>query len=148
MRIIVDADSCPGRDIIEKAGKKKNIEVIMFIDVNHIIASDYARIIYKDSGYQSVDMAVANEAKIGDIVVTGDLGLSSMALSKRAYVINNEGYYIDEKNIDELMFKRHIGSELRRMGKKSNCPKKRKPEDNERLYKNLIKLIEKQNPPA
>lgn len=142
MRIIVDADSCPGRNVIERAGKEKDIEVIMFIDVNHIIASSYARIVYKDSGYQSVDMAVANEAGPGDIVVTGDLGLSSMALSKKAYVVNNEGYYIDEKNIDELMFKRHIGSELRRMGKKSSNPRKRKPEDNERLYRNLIKLIE------
>lgn len=141
MKIIVDADSCPGRDIIEKAGKENNIPVVMYIDVNHIITSDYAKIVYKDSGYQSVDMAVVNDAKEGDVVVTSDLGLSSMALAKKARVINNDGYFIDERNIDELMFKRHIGSELRRMGKKSNNPRKRTLEDSQRLYNNLIKLI-------
>jgi uncharacterized protein YaiI (UPF0178 family) len=69
MRILVDADACPGRNIIEETAKKYKLEVIMYCDLNHILRSDYCTIKYMDSGFQSVDMAIANEAKEKDIVI-------------------------------------------------------------------------------
>ena len=36
MKILVDADACPVKEIIEKVAKQKNIEVVMYIDSSHI----------------------------------------------------------------------------------------------------------------
>jgi uncharacterized protein len=77
MRIIIDADACPGRDIIEEVASKSKIPVIMYCDLNHVLRSEYSEIKYVDSGFQSVDMAVANECKRGDIVVTQDFGVTN-----------------------------------------------------------------------
>ncbi|WMJ79592.1 YaiI/YqxD family protein [Clostridium sp. MB40-C1] len=141
MRIIVDADSCPGREYIEKAAKEYNIEVNMYCDINHIIESDYSSVKIVDSGFQSVDMYIVNESAKGDIVVTQDYGVAAMVLGKKAYAISPKGYIYSDDNIDKLLFERHISSKVRRSGGKTNNPKKRTSEDDERLYKNLVKLI-------
>jgi len=141
MRIIVDADACPGKDIIESLGKEHSLEIIMYCDINHVLSSDYSTIKYMDSGFQSVDMAVANEAKEMDIVVTQDFGVAAMVLGKRCFAISPKGYIYDNNNIDKLLFERHISSKVRRAGGKTSNSKKRNKEDDERLYKNLLKLI-------
>lgn len=143
IKILVDADACPGKDLIEKAAKENNIEVIMFCDISHIINSSYSTVKYMDKGFQSVDMAVVNEAKKGDIVVSQDYGVAAMALGKKAYAINPKGYIYDNTNIDKLLFERHISAKVRRSGGKTASHKKRNKEDDERLYYNLLKLISK-----
>ena len=45
MKILVDADACPVKEIIEKVAKQKNIEVVMYIDSSHILSSDYSKIV-------------------------------------------------------------------------------------------------------
>ncbi|MCM0650748.1 YaiI/YqxD family protein [Clostridium swellfunianum] len=141
MRIIVDADACPGKDIIEKLGKEHGLEIIMYCDINHVLNSDYSIIKYMDSGFQSVDMAVANEAKQNDIVVSQDFGVAAMVLGKKAFAISPKGYIYTNDNIDKLLFERHISAKVRRGGGKTSNPKKRSKEDDERLYTNLLKLI-------
>ncbi len=143
MRIIVDADACPGKHIIEKAAKENNIEVIMYCDIEHVITSDYSTVKYVDKGFQSADVALTNAAKKDDVVITQDYGVAAMALGKKAYAISPKGYIYDDNNIDKLLFERHISAKVRRGGGKTSNPKKRTKEDDERLYKNLIKLINK-----
>jgi uncharacterized protein YaiI (UPF0178 family) len=141
MRIIVDADGCPGKHLIEKAAKENSIELIMYCDINHVLNSDYASIRYVDNGFQSVDMKVANEAKPKDIVITQDFGVAAMVLAKGAYAIGPKGHIYDDDNIDKLLFERHMSGKLRRSGGKTFGPKKRTSEDDDKLYSNLIKLI-------
>ena len=145
MRIIVDADACPGKSFIEKAARENDIEVIMFCDLNHVINSDYSSIKYIDSGFQKVDMAVANECRENDIVITQDFGVAAMALGKKAFAIGTKGHIYDNNNIDKLLFERHLSSKIRRAGGRTFSPKKRSPEDDKRLYSNLVKIIKENN---
>ena len=142
MRILVDADACPGKEIIESVAKEHDIEVFLYCDINHFLSSSYCKIKYMDSGFQSVDIAVANDTKAGDIVVTQDFGVAAMALGKKAYSINPKGYIYDNENIDRLLFERHLSQKVRRGGGRTVNHKKRNSEDDERLKRNLIKLIE------
>ncbi len=63
MRILVDADACPGKNIIEQVAQRYNLDLIMFCDINHVLNSSYGIIKYVDHGFQSVDMALINEVK-------------------------------------------------------------------------------------
>lgn len=141
MRIIVDADACPGRDIIEKVSKKYNLELMLYCDYNHMLVSEYGTVRHVDSGFQSVDMAVANEAKANDIVVTQDFGVAAMVLGKKAYAIGPKGHIYNDKNIEQLLFERHISQKVRKSGGRTANPRKRTDEDDERLERNLVKLI-------
>jgi uncharacterized protein YaiI (UPF0178 family) len=142
MRILVDADACPGKEIIESTAKSYKIDVVLYCDINHVLSSTYSVVKYMDSGSQSVDIAVANETKPGDIVVTQDFGVAAMALGKKAYAINPKGFIYDNENIDRLLFERHISQKVRRSGGKTAGHKKRNSDDDERLKRNLTKIIE------
>ena len=119
MRVLVDADACPVKHIIEEESKKRGIEVIMFVDTSHIIKSNYSVVITVDKAADSVDIALANKLSKGDVVVTQDYGVAAMALGKGAYAINQNGLIYSNENIDMLLFERHIGKKARRSGQKS-----------------------------
>ena len=143
MKILVDGDACPGRQLIEKAAKEDSIPVIILCDINHYITSDYSEVICVDAGFQSVDVSLINKASKGDIVVTGDFGVAAMALGRGADAISGQGFVYDDSNIDNLLFERHIAGKARRAGARTSTIKKRTTEDDDRLYKNLKFLISK-----
>ena len=141
MKIIIDGDACPGISIIEKVAITRNIPVKLYCDIHHFIQSDYIDVKIVDSGFQSVDMYVMNEAKSGDIVVSQDYGVAAICLSRKAGVINPKGYIYNEDNIQRLLEERHISQKIRRAGGRTSNPKKRSKEDDERLSSNLEKVI-------
>lgn len=143
MRIIVDADACPVKDIIVFEAKKREIEVIMIMDFSHAHSDDYSTVITVDQGQDSADFKIANISVKGDLLVTQDIGLCSMVVSKGVFCIHSNGFFINEENIDMLMFDRHIGKESRKIGKKSSHFKKRTHEDDETFRKALIGFLDK-----
>lgn len=143
MRILVDADACPGKKLIEKAARENDIELIFYCDISHIIESSYASVNYVDQCFQSVDIVLTNKCKKNDLIVTQDYGVAAMVLGKGAYAINPRGYIYDDQNIDRLLFERHISAKIRRSGGKTKTIGKRTVDDDNRLYNNILKLIYK-----
>lgn len=142
MKIIVDADACPVKEIIVRVGKEFNKEVVMVIDTSHILHSDYAKIITVDKGADSADIYLINLATRGDIIVTQDYGVAAMALGKGCKCINQNGMVYNEGNIDSLLLSRHIGKKIRRSGGRINSVPKRTKEDDvnfEKAFTDLIK---------
>ena len=45
MKIIVDADACPVKNIIKETAVKYSIPVVMVCDTSHIITDDYCKVI-------------------------------------------------------------------------------------------------------
>ncbi|OPJ64187.1 YaiI/YqxD family protein [Clostridium oryzae] len=142
MRILVDGDGAAGRDIIEKVARHYCLDLLIFCDINHAIFSDYAEVKIVDSGFQSVDIILINNAQKGDIVVTQDYGVAAMSLAKKGFAISPSGYIYDEENIDRLLMERHIKAKIRRAGGKTTNAKKRTENDDMRLERNLSKLVE------
>lgn len=143
MKILVDADACPVKEIIERVAKKYEIPVVMFIDSSHILYSDYSEIVTVGQGKDAVDIALINKTERGDVVVTQDYGVAAMALGKGAYPINNFGVVISDDNIDRMLFERHISAKIRRSGGRLCGFHKRTKENDERFEKNFTELIEK-----
>lgn len=141
MRILVDADACPVKDIIVNTAKKYKISVIMFIDTAHEIRDDYSTVITVDQERDSVDFTLLKMLTPDDIVVTQDFGLAALVLGKGAQALNQNGLIYSNNNIEKLLFERFLGQKVRRAGGKTTNPKKRSKEDNERFQAALHSLI-------
>ncbi|AKL94946.1 putative protein UPF0178 [Clostridium aceticum] len=141
MRILVDADGCPVKDIILKVAKENKIQLIMIKNICHQIDDDYAEIITVDQGSDMADIVLINRTAEGDIVVTQDYGVAALALAKKAIVINQNGWLYTNENIDELLAKRHFNQEMRRKHKKYTKTSKRKKEDNLNFEVKLREVI-------
>lgn len=133
MQILVDADACPVRNIIEKVAKEYGLPVVMFIDTSHELGDGYSRVITVDKMRDSVDLALINHARKEDIVVTQDFGLAALALGKGAYAIDQNGLVFSGKNMDRLLFERFLGQKVRRAGGRTSNPRKRSPDDDARF---------------
>lgn len=144
MRILIDGDACPVTAIIEKIAARYGVGVVFFHSICHVSDNSGNSTMEKimvDNVSQAVDMAIINKATKGDIVVTGDFGLASLVLAKKANAISFSGMIYDEYNIDRLLFERHVSGVVRRSGGRTKGPAKRTVNDNKNFEKSLSFLI-------
>lgn len=140
MRVLIDGDASPVKEICINVCQKYEICCIIYLDYAHEYSSSYAKIIYCDKGKDSVDLKIGNDCKKDDIVITQDYGLSTLILAKGGKVLHNNGFIINNSNIDTLLESRYIGNKLR--GKtRIKGPRKRSKEDDLRFEKMLDSLL-------
>ena len=142
MRILVDADACPVKEIIVRVAKERSIPVVMLIDTSHKLNDGYSTVITADKQADSVDFKLMSLLTADDIVVTQDFGLAAMILGKGAKAVNQNGMVFTNDNIDKLLMERHIGAKVRRGGGRTKGPAKRTKEDNERFELAFSKLLD------
>ncbi len=142
MRILVDADACPVKNIIEEVAKQYKIEVLMVSNHHHGIKSSYAQVLMVDSYSQSVDIAIVNRAVAGDIIVTQDYGLAAMVLEKGIGAIHPGGKIFTKENIDGLLMQRYVNQKAREARSKTLRNKKRTARDDIHFKQEFIRLIE------
>ena len=94
-----------------------------------------------DKGTDSVDFALVNRVKPGDVVVTQDYGLASMCLAKCARVLNQNGLEYTADNIDALMLRRYENKKLLRAGKHPKGSPKRTKEQDAKFADTLEKIF-------
>lgn len=129
MKILVDADACPVKNIIINVAKEFNIKVTMFIDTSHELNDGYSDIVVVDKGKDAADMALIKNVSRNDIVVTQDYGVAAIALPNGASALNQNGLIYTDENIDMLLYERYIGQKIRNSGKRTKGPKKRTKEN-------------------
>lgn len=143
MRVIVDADACPVKNIIKEIALKYKTEVIMVCDTSHEISDDYCTVVTVDKHSDSADIYIINNAKDGDVVVTSDFGVAALALGKGVKCIGNNGICYTNDNIDRLLFERFLGKKVRMGGGKTKGPKKRTAEDDFIFRNEFEKILSK-----
>ena len=141
MTIFVDADGCPVVDIAIRVAKENNIKIVVVKNYAVELNDPYAEIITVDISNDSADYYIVNRIKPGDILISQDYGLAAMGLAKNAYCINQNGLFITEDNIGEILNRRHIHQTLRRKQNIYTKFKKRNPQANEDFEENLKRLI-------
>ncbi|MFD1412668.1 YaiI/YqxD family protein [Oceanobacillus jeddahense] len=144
MKVYVDADACPVKNIIiEEAGKKK-VPVVLVTSISHFSLQEYpdwVETIYVDTGADAADYRIMQLAKKEDIIVTQDYGLASLALAKGCYVLHHKGFAYTNNNIDQLLQSRYLSAKERRSGKHTKGPKALTEEDRQKFLELFQKYL-------
>lgn len=141
MKVLIDADGCPVVDLTIALSKQFELPVLLICDTSHIMQREGAETITVSKGADAVDFVLVNRVKKGDVVVTQDYGLAAMVLAKKGHPIDQNGRIYSSENIDQLLHGRHVAKKIRQSGGRMKGPKKRKPEDNEKLQQSLVELF-------
>ena len=136
MTILIDADGCPVVDLTLRSAGKKGVPVVILCDTSHRIEREGAQTLVFDKGADSVDFALVNRVKPGDLVVTQDCGLA-----KCARVLNQNGLEYTADTIDALMLQRHENKKLLRAGKHPKGAAKRTKEQDIRFCDALERIL-------
>lgn len=141
MRLLIDGDGCPVIDIAIGIARTYGVEVIIFCDTAHDMERLDVQVVTVSKGNDAVDFKLINKVQVGDILITQDYGLAAMGLAKKVHPINQNGLKYTDENMDQLLFTRHIGKEVRRRGGRTKGPSKRTKEQDQTFSRALINLI-------
>ena len=125
MRILIDADGCPVVDIAVRLAGQFKVECLILCDTSHEFAKAGATTLTFSKGADSVDFALVNLLRPGDIVVTQDYGLAAMCLARGAVPVSQDGLAYTDDNIDALLLARHTARKIRNAGGRLKGPAKR-----------------------
>ena len=141
MKILLDADGSPVREITEKLCQKYGAKLLIVKNYSQDFSSIYGEVISVDISKEAADIYIANHAKSGDLVITNDKGLSSLGLSKNARVMDFQGNFIDDDNIVAMLESRHFNKKMRERQVYFNIAKRDVSADYD-FYKTLEKFLE------
>ena len=141
MKILLDADGSPVREITEKLCQKYGAKLLMVKNYSQDFSSIYGEVISVDISKEAADIYIANHAKSGDLVITNDKGLSSLGLSKNARVMDFQGNFINDDNIVAMLESRHFNKKMRERQVYFNIAKRDVSADYD-FYKALEKFLE------
>ena len=156
--LFIDADACPVTSASIDAARAANIPCVVAGDsghnlMKHVRKGDpteprdgfWVRILQVAQGKDSADFTITCELDEGDIVVTQDFGLASMALGRGARAIGVRGQLYDQRTIDALMLVRHAEQVERRSKRRGKIQGDRHPafsaDDRRRFVRNLAELL-------
>ncbi|MCQ2418768.1 MAG: YaiI/YqxD family protein [Clostridia bacterium] len=142
MVIYLDADGCPVVDLTLKIAAQYGVSCVIVCDTSHVFSRENTQTIVVDKGADSVDFALVNRIRKGDLAVTQDYGLAAMCLAKGASAINQNGLHYTEENIGGLLETRHAAKKARMAGKHLKGPSKRTKQQDEAFERTLRVLLE------
>ena len=139
---MIDADGCPVVDEAIKIAKQFALECLILCDTSHRFEREGAQTLMFSKGADSVDFALVNLLRPGDVVVTQDYGLAAMCLVRSALALNQDGMEYTTDNIDALLLARHTAKKIRNAGGRLKGPTKRTTEQDRAFSGALMKLVE------
>ena len=127
VRILVDADGCPVVDLAAAIAREYRLDCLLLCDTAHRFDRPGTTTLTFSKGADSVDFALVNLLRPGDVVITQDYGLAAMCLARRARVLSQDGMEYTGDNIDALLLARHTARKIRSAGGRLKGPSRRKP---------------------
>ena len=146
MKIYIDADASPAKDIVISVAQDYRISVTLVKSINHFSHDEEmegVETVYVDTGADAADYRIMQLADKNDLIITQDYGLASLGLGKGCLVLHHKGFAYTNKNIDQLLQTRHLSAKARRSGQKTKGPKPYTDEDRKKFRDLLERTIHK-----
>lgn len=138
MIIYIDGDACPVTQEIVSLAKGRELQVKLIKSYAHFSQQRYGnhvQEIYVDSENEAVDYKIIAMIKMGDLLITQDYGLASLALQKNCQVIHPKGFRYEQININSLLESRYQSAQIRKQGGRTKGPDPYTAEDREQFKK-------------
>ncbi|MCQ0987326.1 YaiI/YqxD family protein [Jiella marina] len=115
--VYVDADACPVKDEAIDVATRKGAAVVL-VSNGGMRPSRFpeARIVVVPDGPDVADDWIADQCRVGDVVVTADIPLASRALEKGAAALGPTGREFTAETIGAALSMRAFNQHLRETG--------------------------------
>lgn len=143
MTVFVDADACPVKHEIFLLARQYNVESVFVSSYNHFSHDEAMKWLYVDAEKEAVDLYIVNRAQKGDVVVTQDIGLASMLVSREIYVVSPRGKVYTEEEMGHRLYARYLQAKQRRQGIYAKGMKRFSAEERQAFRKSFEKILSK-----
>ncbi|WP_208560728.1 YaiI/YqxD family protein [Marinilactibacillus kalidii] len=143
MKVFIDADACPVKDVVIEETTQTQLPVVLVSSIAHFSLQEHpehVETVYVEKGADSADFKIVQLAKPSDIIITQDYGLASLLLPKGCIVLHHKGFQYTTENIDQLLQTRHLSAMARKSGQRTKGPKAFNAEDREK-FRQLFRSV-------
>ena len=134
MKIYLDADGAPWRDLVIERAKRHEVTVVVVADYSHVLSvGNGTEQVVVDDGMDATDFAIVNRVQEGDLVITDDVGLASLLLPKGAAVISSRGYEFTEGAMEGRLIRRWFHAKVRMAGGRIKGPSRLTQQDRDKF---------------
>ena len=126
LMIWIDGDACPRaiKDIIYKASQRTKTPVTLVANQRVNTPSiPLVKSVIVGRDFDAADNYIVQNLKTGDIVITADIPLADLVVSRKAHALNPRGELYTEANIKDRLSMRDLLTELRGGGVISGGPR-------------------------
>ena len=146
MQIWIDGDACPKliKEILFRAAIRTKTNLI--IVSNHVVSTPSSPFIKKcvvHGGFDVADNHIADNLLENDLVITADIPLADIVVTKKGIALNPRGELYSANNIKQILAMRNLNESLRSSGMISGGCGKIGPRDIQNFSNNLDRIITK-----
>jgi hypothetical protein len=142
MKIFLDADGAPWREMVIERAQKHGVTVVMVADCSYVFSdTNGVEQVVVDDGSDAADFAIINHVHEGDLVITQDAGLASLVLPKGAAVISPRGFEFTESSIGGRLTRLWLNRQIRMAGERVKGPPPLSQDDRRRFLMLLEKRL-------
>lgn len=144
MKIWIDADACPKliKEYIFKSSYRLQVHVCLvannYMNIPH---SPLISFIHVEQGDDVADNYIADHIVEGDLVVTADIPLAAIVVSKGVTGINPRGEIYTEENVGERLSMRDFMKSIRDSGVDTGGPSSFDAKDKERFANSFNRIM-------
>jgi uncharacterized protein len=139
--IYIDADACPVKDEVYRVARRYEMRVLVVSKTPMHMPTNALFELIERAGFGEVDDWIAEQAGLGDIVITADIPLAARCLAKDARVLDPRGNPFTENDIGSALAMRELMAELRQDGTVTGGPPPMSPKDRSRFLAKLDDTI-------
>ncbi len=124
MRIIVDGDACPVKDLIQRAAVRLNVPMILVSNRPMAFGSEYGvTAVIVPEGPDQADHWIVEAVTEADLVITADIPLAAAIVEKGSVALGHRGEVFDASTIGEFKARWTLMNSLRQEGLDLGGPK-------------------------
>lgn len=144
MRIWVDADACPRviKDILYRAAERRRVRLILVANSRFPVPkSEFIDFMQVGAGFDKADLAIVEQARSGDVVITTDIPLAAGVIEKGGTGLSPRGEIFDTDNIRGRLTMRDFLDEMRGSGVMTGGPSALSARDRQEFANQLDRLL-------
>src|SRR3954453_1488634 len=112
LTIYIDADACPVKDEVYRVARRYGMPVRVVANAPlRVPPSPLVELVVR-TGFGAADDWIAEQAAVGDIVITADIPLAARCLAREARVLSPKGDAFTETDIGSALALRDLLNDL------------------------------------
>ena len=146
MRILVDADACPGtiKDLLYKTAERLKLQLILVANQSLLVPpSEYIQNIVVAAGPDEADNHIVDILEEGDLVISADIPLADRIVKKGSLVLDPRGSFFTPETIGQRLAVRNLMDDLRTEGMQTGGAAPFSNKDKQKFAAELDKFLTK-----
>lgn len=140
--LFIDADACPVKDEVYAVAARCGITVVVVANQRIHVPREVEMVVVPE-GPDAADDWIAEELRMGDVVITADIPLAARCLEAGGFALGTNGREFTEDSIGSALATRELKASLREAGVTTRGPRPLSARDRSRFSNELDRIVQR-----